>query len=154
LLPVEVSVRHEGDLTILRLTGKILGGHESDELREEIERFLTRGGHRLLVDMTGVPWLNSAGLGILLSAYSRLRERGGVIRFSGAGERVRGILRTTKLLTVLDVHDDEESGIRSFRSADGLELAPRNLLLAFPGVAAIQPFQVRGHAGRQELGTR
>jgi anti-sigma B factor antagonist len=113
---VEVSVRQEGDLTILRLEGKILGGHESDELRQEIERFFERGGRRLLVDVSGVPWLNSAGLGILLSAYSRLRERGGAIRFSGAGERVRGILRTTKLLTVLDVHDDEESGIRSFRS--------------------------------------
>jgi anti-sigma B factor antagonist len=113
---VEVSVRQEGDLTILRLAGKILGGHESDELRRELDRLFERGDRRLLVDLTDVPWMNSAGLGILLSAYARMKEDGGTIRFSGAGERVRGILKTTKLLTVLEVHDDEESGIQSFRS--------------------------------------
>lgn len=113
---MEVSIRRDGDLTILWLAGKILGGHESDELRRELDRILERGDRRLLVDLRDVPWMNSAGLGILLSAYSRMKETGGTIRFSGAGERVRGILKTTKLLTVLEVHDDEESGIQSFRS--------------------------------------
>jgi len=113
---VEVSIRRDGDLTILSLAGKILGGHESDELRRELDRILERGDRRLLVDLRDVPWMNSAGLGILLSAYSRMKETGGTIRFSGAGDRVRGILKTTKLLTVLEVHDDEESGIQSFRS--------------------------------------
>jgi anti-sigma B factor antagonist len=113
-MSVEASVRQERDLTVVRLSGKILGGHESDVLRKELDRLFERGDQRLLVDLTEVPWMNSAGLGILLSAYSRMKDRGGVIRFSGAGERVRGILNTTKLLTVLEVHDDEESGIQSF----------------------------------------
>jgi len=113
---VGVSIRREGDLTVVRLSGKVLGGHESDELRRELDRVFERGDRRLLVDLSGVPWLNSAGLGILLSAYSRMTEAGGTVRFSGAAERVRRILRTTKLLTVLQVHDDEESGIQSFRS--------------------------------------
>ena len=111
---MEASVHQERDLTILRLSGKILGGHESDVLRRELDRLLERGELRRLGTLSEVPWMNSAGLGILLSAYSRMKDRGGVIRFSGAGERVRGILRTTKLLTVLQVHDDEESGIQSF----------------------------------------
>jgi anti-sigma B factor antagonist len=118
---VEVSARRVGDVTVLSITGKVLGGPESDRLRSELERVLSSGDRHLLIDLAGVPWMNSAGLGILLAAYSRLREQGGILRFSGVGERVRGILRTTKLLTVLDVVDDETTGIRSFadRPASG-----------------------------------
>jgi anti-sigma B factor antagonist len=111
---VDVSVRRIDGLVILDLRGKILGGPESDALRIELDRLLADGERNLLINLSEVPWMNSAGLGILLSAYSRMREREGTVRFFGVGERVRGILRTTKLLTVLDVLDDEESGIQSF----------------------------------------
>jgi anti-sigma B factor antagonist len=111
---VEVSARRVGDVAVLEVAGKVLGGPESDALRDALEEVLSRGDRKLLVDLSGVPWMNSAGLGILLAAYSRMRERGGVVRLSGVGDRVRGILHTTKLLTVLEVVDDESSGIRSF----------------------------------------
>jgi anti-sigma B factor antagonist len=112
---VDVTVRTAGDISILTVRGTVLGGPESDSLRAELDRVLTRGARRLLVDLDGVPWMNSAGLGIFLSAYSRLRGLGGELRLCGVGSRVREILRTTKLLTVLAVLDDEEAGIRSFR---------------------------------------
>lgn len=111
---MDVSVRRVGDVTVLEVSGKVLGGPESETLRSELEGVLARDERKLLVDLSAVPWMNSAGLGIFLAAYSKLRERGGVMRFSGVGERVRGILHTTKLLTVLDVVDDETTGIRSF----------------------------------------
>jgi anti-sigma B factor antagonist len=113
--PVEVAVRTAGDISILAVSGTVLGGPESDSLRAELDRTLARGARRLLVDLRGVPWMNSAGLGIFLAAYSRLRGLGGDLRLCGVGPRVREILRTTKLLTVLAVLDDEEAGIRSFR---------------------------------------
>lgn len=113
---MDVSVRETEGVTILDLAGKILGGPESDSLRQVLDDVLARGERRLLVNLTAVPWMNSAGLGVLLSAYARMKERGGDLRFYGVGERVRGILRTTKLLTVLAVLDDEKAGIRSFRN--------------------------------------
>ena len=112
---MDVSVRDSGNVTILDIRGKILGGPESDPLRDAIDEVLDAGRARLLVNLTGVPWMNSAGLGILLAAYTRLREKGGEIRLYGVGDRVQGILRTTKLLTVLAVLADEEAGVRSFR---------------------------------------
>ena len=117
---MEVRVRRVGDVTVFELSEKVLGGPESDVLRNELDRFLAGDGRFLLVDLSDVPWMNSAGLGILLAAYSRLRERGGLIRFCGVGDRVRGILHTTKLLTVLDVLDDEPTGIRSFAEDPGV----------------------------------
>lgn len=118
---MEVTARKVGDVAVLEISGKVLGGAESDSLRDALERMLAGGERKLLIDLSGVPWMNSAGLGILLAAYSRMRERGGVVRFSGLGERVRGILKTTKLLTVLDVVDDESTGIRSFARGSSVE---------------------------------
>jgi len=113
---VDVAVRSLDDICIFTLNGTVLGGPESDLLRAELDRALARGVRKLLVDLTDVPWMNSAGLGIFLSVYSRLRSTpGGDLRLCGVGSRVHEILRTTKLLTVLAVLDDEEAGIRSFR---------------------------------------
>lgn len=112
---MEAAVHTSGDIPILKVRGTVLGGPESDGLRAELERVLSGGARRLLVDLADVPWMNSAGLGIFLSAYSRMRERGGELRLCGVGPRVHEMLRTTKLLTVLVVLDDEEAGIRSFR---------------------------------------
>jgi anti-sigma B factor antagonist len=112
---VNVAVRQVDGVAVIVLSGKILGGPESNVLRDELDRALARGEKRLLIDLTAVPWMNSAGLGILLSAYSRMKDRGGTVRFCGVGPRVQGILKTTKLLTVLDVLDDETSGIQAFR---------------------------------------
>jgi anti-sigma B factor antagonist len=112
---MDVEVHSAGPVTVLRVTGKILGGAESTPLRQGIDEAFQAGVRRVLVDLAGVPWMNSAGLGILLSAHCRLQEAGGRLALSGAGPRVLGILRTTKLLTVLPVLDDEETGIRSFR---------------------------------------
>ncbi|HMB71660.1 MAG TPA: STAS domain-containing protein [bacterium] len=114
---MDVAVRTTDDICVFTLRGTALGGPECDLLRAELDRALARGSRKLLVDLTAVPWMNSAGLGIFLSAYSRLRGLGGELRFCGVGTRVYEILRTTKLLTVLAVLDDEETGIRSFREA-------------------------------------
>jgi len=112
---LDVAVRTSDDVWVVTPRGTVLGGPESDSLRAELDRALARGARKLLVDLRDVPWMNSAGLGIFLSVYSRLRGLGGELRLCAVGPRVREILRTTKLLTVLAVLDDEETGIRSFR---------------------------------------
>ena len=114
--PVEVNIRQLQDVTILDLSGKILGGSESDGLRIEMDQILHGEGRKILVNLNQVPWMNSAGLGILLSGYSRLRENGGAMAFYGVQERVREILETTKLVTVLEIFADEESGLKKLRS--------------------------------------
>jgi len=121
---VEVVVRKTGEITVVEVSGKILGGPESDVLREALDAVFEQGCAKLLIDLERVPWMNSAGLGILLATYSRMRDRAGVMRFSGAGERVRGILRTTKLLTVLESFADERSGIQSFAGGTAGESGP------------------------------
>ncbi|MBM3319490.1 MAG: STAS domain-containing protein [Candidatus Eisenbacteria bacterium] len=101
-------------VVILDLEGKVLGGEESEVLRQAIDRAVREKTPALLLDLRGVPWLNSSGLGILLSGYLRLKEEGGELKFLRPAERVQGILATTKLIHVLEVFDDEEKAVRSF----------------------------------------
>jgi anti-sigma B factor antagonist len=115
---VDVVVRQAQDVLVLDLTGKILGGPESEGLRREMDRILLSGTKKLLVNLSGVPWMNSAGLGILLSGYSRLRDQKARMGFCGVQERVREILETTKLVTVLEIFADEDAGVRALGSGE------------------------------------
>ncbi|RPJ44086.1 MAG: anti-sigma factor antagonist [Candidatus Latescibacterota bacterium] len=111
---MKLSRRENRGVVILDLEGKVLGGEESEVLRREIDRAIRERTPALLLNLSGVPWLNSSGLGILLSGYLRLKEQGGEVKFMRAQERVSGILTTTKLLHVLEVFDDEEKAVGSF----------------------------------------
>lgn len=111
---MKLSRRENRGVVILDLEGKVLGGEESEILRLEIDRAIRERTPALLLNLHGVPWLNSSGLGILLSGYLRLKEQGGEVKFMRAQERVSGILTTTKLLHVLEVFDDEEKAVGSF----------------------------------------
>ncbi len=121
---MEIRVRAADDLVIIDVTGKILGGTDSDGLRAVMDQILHGESRKVLVNLTRVPWMNSAGLGILLSGYSRLRDRGGTMGFFGVQERVREILETTKLVTVLGIFADEDAGIRGLGSNEGAPAVP------------------------------
>ncbi|MFH1679753.1 MAG: STAS domain-containing protein [Candidatus Eisenbacteria bacterium] len=111
---MKLNRRERDGVVVLDIEGKILGGEESEILRLEFDRAVREKTPALLLNLQGVPWLNSSGLGVLLSGYLRLKGEGGEAKFLHPQERVRGILKTTKLIHVLEVFDDEEKAVRSF----------------------------------------
>lgn len=119
-----VQRRERDGVIVLDLNGKILGGEDSEDLKSEIDRVVDESLPSVLLDLSGVPWMNSSGLGILLSGFLRLKEKGGVMKFLHVQPRVKEILVTTKLIQVLEVFDDEEEAVRSF-PAGGTRSAPR-----------------------------
>lgn len=113
---VQISVREREDVVVVDLAGKIMGGAESDPVREAFRDLAQRGARRVVVNLAGVPWMNSSGLGVLLAAFIQLRKQGGSLKFAGLQDRVRGILTTTKLVTMIEALEDEEAALRSFRA--------------------------------------
>ena len=111
---MELKRREKGGVVILDISGKILGGNESAPLMREIDKVVDGEEKSLLLSLERVPWLNSSGLGILLAAFIRLRNYGGVMKLLHVQERVRSILVTTKLVEILEVFDDEKTAIDSF----------------------------------------
>jgi anti-sigma B factor antagonist len=109
-----VSTRERSGVVVLDVAGRIMGGAESDPLREAFRLHAERGARRVIVNLQDVPWMNSSGLGVLLAAFIQMRKLGGEIKFVHLQERVRGILTTTKLVTMIETWEDEEAALRSF----------------------------------------
>lgn len=101
-------------VTVLSLAGRVTLGAESSQLRSTIKELLTQGKKRLVLDLTQVNYIDSAGLGTLVAAYTSARNEGGDIRLANVTERFGELLNITKLVTIFSVHASVEDAVKSF----------------------------------------
>ncbi|MGQ0721599.1 MAG: STAS domain-containing protein [Candidatus Eiseniibacteriota bacterium] len=113
---MKIKRRDEGDVVILEVSGKVMGGPDSEKFRAAISGLIGDGTKKLLIDLSDVPWMNSSGVGILISAYTSLRNAGASVKFLNINERVKSILMVTKLLTVFESYYSEADALASFRA--------------------------------------
>lgn len=96
------------DVLILRPTGQLMGGPDAEELRDAIHGAFDRGVGVVLLDMAGVTWVNSAGLGTLIASHLKAREIGASLRFVNLSKRIASILSVTRLSTVFEIFPTEQ----------------------------------------------
>lgn len=113
---VKIKRRDEDDVVILEVSGKVMGGPDAEKFKNVISELLEQGVTKLLVDLSAVPWMNSSGVGILISAYTSMKNGGAAVKFLNINERVKSILMVTKLLTVFESYYSREDALASFRS--------------------------------------
>lgn len=106
---LKISERNNGQTTILDLEGKVLLGEESMALREAIRRLLDAGKKSILLNLSGVAAIDSSGLGTLVSCYATARKEGARIGLYGLSERINDIMSVTKLTTVFNLYEDEQT---------------------------------------------
>lgn len=104
----------KGDVAILRLSGQLMGGPDADATRETILSILNQGYKKIIIDLADVSWVNSTGLGILISSHVTVSNNAGMVRLMRVSKRISSILMVTKLNTVFESYDDEESALKSF----------------------------------------
>lgn len=104
-----------GEVIVLELTGKIMGGPDASLLNDKLHDLLDKGKTKVIADLAGVSWMNSSGLGILIGGLTTMRNNGGDLKLSGVTERIQNLLMITKLLTVFDAHDSLEKAVASFK---------------------------------------
>ena len=112
---MKVKRREEGDVVILEVSGKVMGGPDSDSFKSVIQGLIDEDVKKLLIDLSAVPWMNSSGVGILISAYTSMKNSGAAVKFLNINERVKSILMVTKLLTVFESYYSEQDALASFR---------------------------------------
>lgn len=108
-----------GELLTFRLEGQLMGGPDAEAVRSALLAAIEQGTKKILVDMSAVTWVNSTGLGILISSHMSARERGGSVKLFGLSKRIESILNVTRLNTVFDVLHTEEDARRSFPASPG-----------------------------------
>ena len=111
---MNISQRDKNDITILDINGKITIGVGDVAVRDAVQTALASGSKKLLLNLKGVSTIDSAGVGELVSAYTTVTNRGGDLKLVNLPSKVSDILQITQLITVFEVHDDEDEAIESF----------------------------------------
>ena len=111
---LNINERQAGDVTVLDMSGKITIGEGSVALRTAIRRLLEEGKKRILLNLSGVGYIDSSGIGELVSSYTAISNAGGQLKLLNLTDRIQNLLVITKLLTVFDAYDNEAEALKSF----------------------------------------
>jgi len=111
---VKLNTRHVGDVTVLDVSGRITLGEGSSALRDALRDQVSKGNRKILLNLGDVTYIDSSGIGELVSGFTTVANSGGTLKLLGLTKRVKDLLQITKLYTVFDVHEDEAHAVRSF----------------------------------------
>jgi len=100
---------------VFELKGKIMGGPEAATFHDKLKEDVTAGQRKVVLDLGGVEWMNSSGLGLLISALTTSRNSGGEMKLARATDKITSLLVITKLNSVFESHPTVETAIASFR---------------------------------------
>jgi len=104
-----------GDVAIMTLSGKLMGGKETSEVYEHLKGMVADKIRKVVVDLSKVKWLNSQGIGMLMACYTALKNVDGKLVIAGATEKVNSILMLTQLLTIFEHFDTVDRAVASFK---------------------------------------
>ena len=114
---MDTTIRHVEGVTVLDLSGRVTLGEASGKLRTAVQEALGAGSKKILLNLADVSYIDSAGLGELVSAFTTVKNAGGELKLLNLTKRVKDLLVITKLLTVFDVKDNEKDAIASYATA-------------------------------------
>ena len=113
-MALTAKVRNVGDVAIVDLNGKITLGENTGILREELRSLLANGTKHIILNMADVSYVDSAGLGELVGAYTTATNQGGAVKLLNLQGKMRDLMQITKLHTIFPTFDDEKSALASF----------------------------------------
>jgi len=112
---LKVSTRQVDGVSIVDCSGRITLGEGSIVLRDTVKDLLSKGQKKILLNLGDVNYIDSSGIGELVSAYTTARNQGGELKLLKLTKKVHDLLQITKLYTVFDVKDDETAAVKAFR---------------------------------------
>ena len=111
---LDLKERQAGDVTILDLSGEVRIGDSSVALRNSVRNLADQGKKKLLLNLAGVKYMDSSGIGELIANYTTVKRQGGQLKLLNLTDRIQNLLVITKLLTVFDAYDNEAEALKSF----------------------------------------
>lgn len=113
-MSVKLTTRQVGDVTVMDANGRITLGEGSSTFRDTIKDLTARGNKKLLLNLGDVSYIDSSGIGEMVSGFTSVTNQGGQLKLLNLNKRVKDLLQITKLYTVFEVFDDEAAAVRSF----------------------------------------
>jgi anti-sigma B factor antagonist len=114
-MQLEIRERNVGDVVILEMFGKITIGEGSLQLRDAVGKLLDAGRNKIILNLGGVTYVDSSGIGELVSRHTTTKNAGGRLKLLNPTKKIKDLLMITKLLTVFEIHEDEQAALDSFQ---------------------------------------
>jgi anti-sigma B factor antagonist len=111
---MQIEERVVGNVTILDLKGKITLGEGDEALKDKVHSLMNQDKKRILLNLAGVPYIDSAGLGEVVRTYTTVSRQGGQLKLVNLTKRITDLLMITKLLTVFETFDTEDEALKSY----------------------------------------
>ncbi len=113
-MSMKISTREVEGVTIVDLSGRITLGDETGKLRDAVRALLDRGVRKIVLNLAGVSYIDSTGVGELVGCYTTVRNQGGEMKLMNLTQKVQDLFHVTKLYTIFDIKDDEFTAVKSF----------------------------------------
>ncbi len=113
-MALKMTSREVDGVTVVALDGRIVLGEESNALREKIKSLVAEGKKKVVLNMDGITFIDSAGLGTLVAAHHSAKAQGASLRLCHLGTKFQEVLQITKLMTIFDVYNTEAEAVASF----------------------------------------
>ena len=111
---MQIAERENGAVTVLDLSGKITLGEDGNLLKDKLQSLLHQNKKNILFNLAQVSYVDSAGLGAIVSAYTTVTREGGTLKLANVTKKLQDLLSITKLLTVFETFDSEDEALRGY----------------------------------------
>jgi anti-sigma B factor antagonist len=111
---MKFSIRKAADVSIIEIEGKIVLDEGDVEIKQAVDDLIKRGGKKIILNLAGVPYLDSAGLGEIIRCFTSVRKSGGNLKLLSLNKRIIDLLTITQLINVFDWYNDEAAAVASF----------------------------------------
>lgn len=109
-----MNIREQQGTVILELKGKLVGGSLSGRMNQMLNNLLDQGKKNIVVDLSSVTHINSSGMGILISGYSKVKDNGGALKLANLTGKMKGLLSITKLNRIFETYNSVDEAVQSF----------------------------------------
>jgi anti-sigma B factor antagonist len=116
-MAASLTIRHEGDVTVVDAAGRITMGESAAALKESLRGLTAEGTKKVLLNLAGVSFMDTAGMGEMVGCYVSGSRTGTKIKICEVTRRISDLLQMTRLSSVLDIYDSEDDALQSFRQA-------------------------------------
>jgi len=111
---MKIKTVEQYNAVVIEIKGNIMGGPEAGELNELLHKFIDEGKKNVIIDLSDVKFMNSSGLGMLISAFTTMKNGGGNLKLANATDKINSLLLITKLVTIFENFDSVDEAVKSF----------------------------------------
>lgn len=111
---MSVKERFDGNVAVVSVSGNLMGGPETTAVHDKVREVVGKGYKKLVIDLAGVKWINSSGLGVLMGSLTTMKNAQGEMKLANVSDRIQSLFMITKLVTIFESYESTDKAVGSF----------------------------------------